>query len=76
MSKATTLFIVALLFFSLCSAARLGPTVVDKVEAKNEVKAEKAQVENSCQGIGEDECLMNSTLTAHLDYIYTQNHKP
>ncbi|PIN16928.1 hypothetical protein CDL12_10413 [Handroanthus impetiginosus] len=76
MSKSTTFFVMALLLFSLCSAARPGPTVPDKVEAKNEVKAEEAQVENKCQGIGEDECLMRRTLDAHLDYIYTQHHKP
>ncbi|KAI3451900.1 hypothetical protein Pfo_008565 [Paulownia fortunei] len=76
MSKVTTFLIVALLFFSLCSAARPGPTVDGRVEARNEVKAEGAQVEDSCQGIGEDECLMRRTLAAHLDYIYTQHHKP
>ncbi|KAL0450139.1 UNVERIFIED_CONTAM: phytosulfokine3 [Sesamum latifolium] len=76
MSKATAFFIVALLLFSLCSASRPTPTAQDKVEAKNEVKVEAGQVEESCQGIGEDECLMRRTLAAHLDYIYTQHHKP
>lgn len=33
-------------------------------------------VEESCGGIAEEECLMRRTLAAHLDYIYTQNHKP
>ncbi|KAL3618895.1 hypothetical protein CASFOL_037123 [Castilleja foliolosa] len=72
MSKATAFFVVALLlFFTLCSAARLGPTVRDKV------KVDKAQLINeSCQGVGEDECLMRRTLTAHIDYIYTQKQKP
>nr|AAV33646.1 phytosulfokine precursor [Avicennia marina] len=77
MSKAKAIFIVALLLlFSLCSAARPTPTVGDKVEANNEVKTEGARVEENCQGLGEEECLMRRTLNAHLDYIYTQHHKP
>ncbi|KAL8472863.1 hypothetical protein ACS0TY_029254 [Phlomoides rotata] len=72
MVKATPFFIIALLFISLCSATRPGPTVLDNVEARNEVK----DVEDSCNGVSEDECLMRRTLVAHLDYIYTQNHKP
>ncbi|GFP99412.1 phytosulfokines 3 [Phtheirospermum japonicum] len=31
--------------------------------------------ENRCGGVEEDECMMRRTLQAHLDYIYTQNHK-
>lgn len=33
-------------------------------------------VEESCKGIGEEECLMRRTLAAHLDYIYTQKENP
>jgi len=33
-------------------------------------------VDESCEGFGEDECLMKRTLAAHVDYIYTQQHKP
>lgn len=32
-------------------------------------------VEDRCEGLGEEECLMRRTLEAHLDYIYTQRHK-
>ncbi|KAF8034909.1 hypothetical protein BT93_C1053 [Corymbia citriodora subsp. variegata] len=40
-------------------------------------EAEKVEeVEQSCEGIGEEECLMRRTLEAHLDYIYTQKQKP
>ncbi|KAH1202424.1 Phytosulfokine protein [Glycine max] len=31
-------------------------------------------VDESCEGVGEDECLMRRTLAAHVDYIYTQKH--
>ncbi|KAL7141540.1 hypothetical protein ABFS83_08G060200 [Erythranthe nasuta] len=73
MTKATTFILIALLFFSLCSAARpVPPTVVESI---NQVKT-TGQVEDSCKGISEDDCLMRRTLTAHLDYIYTQNHNP
>ncbi|OAY33591.1 phytosulfokines 3 [Manihot esculenta] len=33
-------------------------------------------VEESCDGDGEEECLMRRTLAAHIDYIYTQKHNP
>lgn len=39
-------------------------------------EAEKVMVEESCEGVGEDECLQRRTLAAHTDYIYTQKHKP
>lgn len=40
------------------------------------VEGEKAmEVEDLCEGIGEDECLMRRTLAAHTDYLYTQKHK-
>ncbi|KAL6551798.1 hypothetical protein OROGR_007952 [Orobanche gracilis] len=78
MSKATTFFIAALLFFSLCSAARPDPTSPNKVSdaAGNEINGE-AQVDESCHGIGEDECfMMKAAMYAHTDYIYTGDQKP
>lgn len=41
-----------------------------------EETAEKVMEEESCEGVGEDECLMRRTLAAHTDYIYTQKQKP
>lgn len=41
-----------------------------------DVEVEKAMEEESCEGVGEEECLKRRTLAAHLDYIYTQKHKP
>jgi len=32
--------------------------------------------EISCEGLGEEECLMRRTLAAHTDYIYTQKNNP
>ncbi|KAL6530011.1 hypothetical protein OROMI_028656 [Orobanche minor] len=76
MSKATTIFVAALLFFSLCSAARPDPTSRIKVsDTGNEIN-EEAQVDESCHGVGEDECFMRRSLIAHIDYIYTQEKKP
>lgn len=40
------------------------------------VEAEKVDADENCEGIGKEECLMRRTLAAHVDYIYTQNHKP
>ncbi|KAL3640350.1 hypothetical protein CASFOL_015318 [Castilleja foliolosa] len=74
MSKPTTVCIVALLLcLTLCSAARR-PALLDKVVAEHQVKTEEGQVEASCQGISDEECLMGRDLAAHLDYIYTQSH--
>ncbi|KAI6695069.1 hypothetical protein NL676_022779 [Syzygium grande] len=33
-------------------------------------------LDESCKGVGEEECLVRRTLAAHLDYIYTQKHNP
>ena len=40
------------------------------------VEAEKVDIDESCEGVGKEECLMRRTLAAHVDYIYTQKHKP
>ncbi|PQQ02433.1 phytosulfokines-like [Prunus yedoensis var. nudiflora] len=82
-SKLTSLcFIALILFLSLsCSAARPLPSASDAnaMKAQDELKdveVEKAMVEESCEGVGEEECLMRRTLAAHVDYIYTQKHNP
>ncbi|KAG5230749.1 hypothetical protein OIU77_009752 [Salix suchowensis] len=80
--KVSTLFLVALLLCStLTYAARPEPSFPDGSLAKNQhkvVEAEHAEVmeEISCEGFGEEECLMRRTLAAHTDYIYTQKNKP
>lgn len=39
------------------------------------IDEENMEVNEGCEGVGEDECLMRRTLAAHIDYIYTQNKK-
>ncbi|KAG6766653.1 phytosulfokines 3 [Populus alba x Populus x berolinensis] len=80
--KVTTLFLIIslLLCSTLTYAARPEPGFPNGYLAKNQQKvvdAEHAEVmEESCEGVGEEECLMRRTLAAHTDYIYTQKHKP
>ncbi|XVF15396.1 hypothetical protein REPUB_Repub09cG0149200 [Reevesia pubescens] len=84
MAKLATLFILTLLLVSTLSfAARSGPAFPNESPAKtqaegNTVETEQSTevVEDSCEGVGEEECLMRRTLAAHIDYIYTQKQKP
>ncbi|KAK0583008.1 hypothetical protein LWI29_032283 [Acer saccharum] len=81
-SKVSALCIATLLlfFFTLSSAARPHPgsfsdvTPLNADQITEDVEAEK--VEEKCEGVGEDECLMRRTLAAHVDYIYTQKTQP
>ncbi|XP_068322369.1 phytosulfokines-like [Pyrus communis] len=83
-SKLTSLCVVALLLFlSLFSttarplpSSSCGVSAVKVQHELKDVEVEKAMVEESCEGVGEDECLMRRTLAAHIDYIYTQKRKP
>ncbi|KAK9988705.1 hypothetical protein SO802_028944 [Lithocarpus litseifolius] len=82
-SKLSTICMVALLlFFTLTNAtARPEPTVSDatpiKINTQHvDAELEKVMVEDLCEGVGKEECLERRTLAAHLDYIYTQKHKP
>ncbi|XVF01407.1 hypothetical protein REPUB_Repub04eG0086700 [Reevesia pubescens] len=72
--------IMFLLFFTLSSAATARPEPQSSVQYANtqhlDGEAEKVEVEDGCEGIGEEECLMRRTLAAHIDYIYTQETKP
>ncbi|KAK9941781.1 hypothetical protein M0R45_007475 [Rubus argutus] len=82
--KLTTLCVVAalLLFLSLTSTAREMPSSPDVSTMKaqhqglKDAEVEKVMAEESCEGVGEEECLMRRTLAAHIDYIYTQKTKP
>ncbi|KAK1439039.1 hypothetical protein QVD17_04854 [Tagetes erecta] len=67
MSRATTLFLILSLL--VLSSARPQP-------ATTTTPTKGVEVEEGCEGIGEEECLMRRTLVAHLDYIYTQNKNP
>ncbi|KAE8671478.1 Phytosulfokines 3 [Hibiscus syriacus] len=80
MAKVATFFILTLLLVSTVSfAARFGPASPSQPQAEGlavETEQSSDGVEDSCDGVGEDECLMRRTLAAHVDYIYTQKHKP
>ncbi|KAJ9166362.1 hypothetical protein P3X46_021132 [Hevea brasiliensis] len=70
MSKLGTIFaLVLVLTLVVIHAARQEPGFAS--DSLN-VKAEKAETEESCEGVEEDECLIRRTLVAHVDYIYTQ----
>ncbi|KAK6923171.1 Phytosulfokine [Dillenia turbinata] len=82
MSKFTPLLIIALLLFSTLTHASRPlpdsdtPSLVN-TEHEKSIEAENIEVaDESCEGIGEEECLTRRTLEAHIDYIYTQNKKP
>ncbi|KAI8542001.1 hypothetical protein RHMOL_Rhmol08G0105200 [Rhododendron molle] len=83
-TKLITLFTLVLLLL-LCStlsyATRPVPNPLEHYLVKTRhggVEAQKTEVvvEESCEGVGDDECLMRRTLAAHVDYIYTQKLKP
>ncbi|KAE9586857.1 putative phytosulfokine [Lupinus albus] len=47
---------------------------IDMFQLKD-VNEAKVELDNeSCEGT--EDCLMRRTLMAHLDYIYTEKHKP
>nr|XP_043607255.1 phytosulfokines 3 [Erigeron canadensis] len=75
MSRATTIFLILslLLLSSTISSARPEPTT-NNVATK--APNTGVEIEEGCEGIGEQECLMRRTLVAHLDYIYTQKKNP
>ncbi|CAK9165522.1 unnamed protein product [Ilex paraguariensis] len=83
MSKVTALLIVALLCVTMSSAAaRPEPAFPDTnlVKTQQEEGTVGAQhvevVDENCEGVGDEECLMRRTLAAHIDYIYTQKKNP
>ncbi|KAK9064905.1 hypothetical protein SSX86_016287 [Deinandra increscens subsp. villosa] len=70
MTRATIFFLtLSLLISATLPSARQEPTTT--TTPSNDV-----DVEECCEGVGEEECLMRRTLVAHLDYIYTQKKNP
>ncbi|KAF9621124.1 hypothetical protein IFM89_016618 [Coptis chinensis] len=79
MSKVSSVFMIAiLLFFTLTFAARSNPVLPKDSPVNNQQEhvGAEMEVDQSCEGIGEEECLMRRTLVAHTDYIYTQKNEP
>ncbi|GMY38776.1 phytosulfokines 5-like [Fagus crenata] len=81
-TKVSTICMIALLlFYTLTYAtARPDPGFSDATTPLNtqhgDAELEKVMEEENCEGVGKEECLERRTLAAHLDYIYTQKHKP
>nr|KYP75255.1 Phytosulfokines 3 [Cajanus cajan] len=78
-TRATFCLAVLFLFLTFTYAGRSNPASPSTVSIKTQhgvLEEEKLDVEETCDGIGEEECLMRRTLVAHTDYIYTQKHKP
>ncbi|RZC44427.1 hypothetical protein C5167_037376 [Papaver somniferum] len=76
MSKIASVSVIILVIFfvSLAHAARPEPTVLPNnslAESQQDVEVDD-DLEFSCNGVGEEECLRRKTLMAHVDYIYTQ----
>ncbi|KAJ8769384.1 hypothetical protein K2173_002588 [Erythroxylum novogranatense] len=68
--------IALLLCFTLSQAARPEPAFYSDSNAKDQNQGvAETEVDESCEGVGEEECLMmRRTLAAHLDYVYTKGH--
>ncbi|KAI6695070.1 hypothetical protein NL676_022780 [Syzygium grande] len=83
MAKITTLFLTSLLVLCMISScfARHEPVFLDVTPVETdcagvETKHDDDLLDESCKGVGEEECLVRRTLAAHIDYIYTQKHNP
>ncbi|CAL9002093.1 unnamed protein product [Prunus brigantina] len=77
MARVKALFFLAVLLCStLVYAARPEPAFSAATSAKTQIEGVETEVDESCEGAGEEECLMRRTLAAHVDYIYTQKHNP
>ncbi|KAL5187525.1 Phytosulfokine [Glycine soja] len=75
MTKVTALFFTLLLSSMLVHAMSIRPEPAFHQESLAKPHQQSAEaVDESCEGVGEDECLMRRTFAAHVDYIYTQKH--
>ncbi|RDX79891.1 Phytosulfokines 3, partial [Mucuna pruriens] len=73
MRKITVLFLCCMITITL--SARPEPAL-DREPLVAIQHQDVVEVDESCEGIKDDECLMRRTLAAHIDYIYTQKHNP
>ncbi|XP_058739183.1 phytosulfokines 3-like [Vicia villosa] len=73
------LIVFFFLFLTFTYATRLGPVSSPIISTNTQYKVledEKVDIQENCEGINEDDCLMRRTLVAHTDYIYTQKQNP
>ncbi|KAH0458818.1 hypothetical protein IEQ34_011632 [Dendrobium chrysotoxum] len=70
MSKAAAFFLLIALIFSISLAHTARTLPVGKPSSVQGFDEENMDL--SCDGVEEEECLMRRTLVAHTDYIYTQ----
>ncbi|CAI8604800.1 unnamed protein product [Vicia faba] len=78
-SPSLCLIMFFLLFLTFTYATKLGPVSSPIISTNTQYEVledEKLDIEESCEGINEDDCLMRRTLVAHTDYIYTQKQNP
>ncbi|RDX78722.1 Phytosulfokines 3, partial [Mucuna pruriens] len=77
-TSATLCLAILFLFLTFTYAGRHAPasSSIISIKTQHGVLEEKLDMEENCDGIGEEECLMRRTLVAHTDYIYTQKHNP
>ncbi|TKY70679.1 Phytosulfokines 3 [Spatholobus suberectus] len=76
MSKITAMFFTILFLCRMIThSARLEPAF-HKESSVLALPQDVEAVDENCEGIKNEECLMRRTLTAHIDYIYTQKHNP
>ncbi|PKU83469.1 Phytosulfokine [Dendrobium catenatum] len=72
-TKQTTSFFLAILLF-LASSVQSTRPLASSIPLRSQEEI-FYKVEQVCEGVGEEECLMRRTLAAQVDYIYTQeNH--
>ncbi|KAF8020658.1 hypothetical protein BT93_G1173 [Corymbia citriodora subsp. variegata] len=64
----------SLILLCLPEPVFLDVTTVETEHVGVETKRDNDLLDESCKGIGEEECLVRRTLAAHIDYIYTQKH--
>ncbi|RWR82496.1 phytosulfokines-like protein [Cinnamomum micranthum f. kanehirae] len=80
MTRIAVSVVALLLLFSLTSASR--KVLMDPSDSPLKTQqgggAEMSKdVEEGCEGVGVEECLMKRTVGAHIDYIYGQgNNSP
>ncbi|KAL2349534.1 hypothetical protein Fmac_003534 [Flemingia macrophylla] len=75
-SVCMALVALSFLFLTLTYAEGTDPASAYVIPNKGVLEEEMTNLEESCEGIGQEDCLMRRTHAAHTDYIYTQKQKP